>query len=303
MAAEILSITTNHLTKFYGKSRGIIDVGLNVQAGEVFGYLGPNGAGKTTTIRLLLNFLFPTRGSAIVFGKDVVRDSFEIRKSTGYLPGDLVLYQDMKGEEFLRYAANLRSGVDLNFIKKLTERLQCDLSVRIGSLSHGNKQKIGLVQAFMHRPRLLILDEPTNGLDPLVQQEFYQLIKEAKQNGQTIFLSSHVLPEVERICDRAGIIRDGRLVAVETIEALKSRALRKLEIHFRVPVPMERFVGIDGVKDVVLKENTLECVVTGELDKVIKAAAEYHVVNIISQEPTLEEVFLTYYGKGNGNAP
>ena len=302
MAAPNQSVLTSNLTKYYGKKRGIIDINLNVGAGEVFGYLGPNGAGKTTTIRLLLNFLFPTRGPASGFGQDVVTDRISIRTFIGYLPGDLVLYQDMKGEEFLRYAANLRGLRELSFIKKLAERLQCELSTRISSLSHGNKQKIGLVQAFMHHPRLLILDEPTNGLDPLVQQEFYKIVAEAKQNGQTIFISSHVLPEVERICDRVGIIRDGRLVTVETLESIRSHAFKKLEIHFGAPVPPERFSGINGVRDIVVNNGILKCTVTGELDKLIKAAVDYHIVNIISQEPTLEEVFLTYYGKGHIDA-
>lgn len=302
MANVTSAIHTENLTKYYCKRLGIIDVSLDIREGEVFGYLGPNGAGKTTTIRLLLNFILPTKGKAKVFAQDVVRDTVTVRKHTGYLPGDLTLYQNLNGEEFLRYVAHLRGGVDWNYVAHLSERLQCDLSLRIGSLSHGNKQKIGLVQAFMHRPRLLILDEPTGGLDPLVQQEFHRMVSEAKDNGQTVFLSSHVLPEVERVCDRVGIIRDGRLAAVEGIEALKARALRKLEIRFGQQVPPERFAHIEGVKDVSLQDKVLHCTVIGALDTLVKAAAEYRVINIISHEPTLEEIFLAYYGKEEADA-
>jgi ABC-2 type transport system ATP-binding protein len=302
MAAIKPVIRIENLTKYYHKKRGIIGINLEVHPGEVFGYLGPNGAGKTTTIRLLLNFIIPTAGRASVLAKDIVRDSIEVRRHTGYLPGALTLYPNLKGEEFLRYAAHLRGGVNWDYVKQLSERLQCDLSVRLSSLSHGNKQKLGLVQAFMHRPSLLILDEPTIGLDPLVQQEFYRMVNEAKENGQTVFMSSHVLPEVERVCDRVGIVRDGRLAAVEGIESLKSRALRKLEIRFAQSVPPERFAGVKGVKDISVQDGVLRCTVVGELDALVKTAAEFHVINIISHEPGLEEVFLAYYGKGEEHA-
>jgi ABC-2 type transport system ATP-binding protein len=291
-------IITENLTKYYHRTPGIIDLNLEVGEGEVFGYLGPNGAGKTTTIRLLLNFIMPSSGKASVLSRDIVRDSVVVRKHTGYLPGSLNLYSDLKGEDFLKYAAHLRGGVDWSYVKQLAERLQCDLSVRISSLSHGNRQKIGLIQAFMHRPSLFILDEPTTGLDPLVQQEFYRLVQEAKANGQTIFMSSHVLPEVERICDRVGIVREGRLAAVEGIDALKSCALRHIEIRFARPVPPEKFNHIEGIKDFSLQDTVLRCTVIGELDAIVKAAAEFPVINIISHEPSLEEIFLTYYGKG-----
>jgi len=297
MAALKPIIHTENLTKYYNKKIGIIDINLDVQEGEVFGYLGPNGAGKTTTIRLLLNFIIPTRGKASVLAKDIVRDSIEVRRHTGYLPNALILYQNLKGEEFLRYAAYLRGGVDWHYVQHLSEKLQCDLSVCLNSLSHGNKQKIGLVQAFMHRPSLLILDEPTIGLDPLVQQEFYRMVQEAKKNGQTVFMSSHILPEVERVCDRVGIIRDGKLAAVEGIETLKSRAWRNIEIRFGQPVPIGRFTSVQGVKDVSMQDGVLRCTVVGELDGLIKTAAEYHIINIISHEPSLEEIFLAYYSK------
>lgn len=271
---------------------------LEVAEGEVFGYLGPNGAGKTTTIRLLLNFIQPTRGGAAVFGRDVVKDSVAVRRDTGYLPGGLELYGNLTGREFLAFAARLRGGVDRQYVNDLLERLKCEPTARIRTLSHGNRQKLGLVQAFMHQPRLVILDEPTSGLDPLVQQEFYALLAETKKAGRTVFLSTHVLSEAERACDRVGIIRNGRLAAIESIAGLKAKALRRLEIRFGGPVPADRFSGIPGIRDVRFDGNTLECTATGEPDALIKAAAQYRIVDIISREPGLEEIFLTYYGNG-----
>lgn len=295
-------LNTSHLTKFYGKQCGIEDVSLEVKRGEVFGYLGPNGAGKTTTIRVLLDFIRPTRGTASIFGFDSRLGSIETRRRIGYLPGELAMYANLTGNELLRYVANLRGGIDLTYATELAKRMDCDLTRHLKALSHGNRQKIGLIQAFMHKPQLVILDEPTIGLDPLMQQEFYRLISEARNDGRTVFLSSHILPEVERVCDRVGIIREGKLVAVETVETLKSRALRRLEIHFAGVIPQDSFVSVPGVRDVMVTDNTLTCTVIGSLDALIKTAARFEVVNIISHEPSLEEVFLTYYGGSNSNA-
>jgi ABC-2 type transport system ATP-binding protein len=295
-------IHTQSLTKYYGKKRGIVDIDLKAYEGEVFGYLGPNGAGKTTTIRLLLNFIMPTKGAASVLARDIVAESTEVRRNVGYLPGDLSLYRKLTGNEFLRYFASIRGGIDWQYLEHLSERLHAELSARIGALSHGNKQKVGLIQAFMHRPRLLILDEPTTGFDPLIQQEFYRMVAEARQNGQTVFLSSHVMPEVERVCDRVGIIRDGALVAVETVDALKSRAVRRVEVHFAQPVPPERFSRIDGAREIQVHDSVMRCFMVGEMDALVKAAAEFHVVNMQIHEPSLEEVFLSYYGGEKGNA-
>ena len=292
-------VHTEELTKYYGKRRGIIGVNLDVRPGEVFGYLGPNGAGKTTTIRTLLGLLRPSSGTAAVLGHDIVRHSLEIRRSIGYLPGELTTYDNMTGADFVRHLGHLRGGVEWAFVEQLADRLDCDLSPRIRSLSHGNRQKLGLIQAFMGRPSLLILDEPTMGLDPLMQQEFYRLLAEVRQDGRTVFLSSHIMPEVERVCDRVAIIREGSVVTVEDVATLKSRALRRLEIHFAGPVSAERFNGIDGVRDVTVQDSILSCTVVGELDALVKAAAESHVVNVISQEPSLEEVFLTYYQRAD----
>lgn len=293
-------IHTEGLTKSYGKNRGVIDVSLDVRPGEVFGFLGPNGAGKTTTIRTLLDFIRPTHGTARVFGMDTHRQSREIRRRIGYLPGDLALYEKLKGAEMLRYVGNLRGGVDWKAVEALAERLDSDLSRPIRTLSQGNRQKIGLIQALMQKPELLILDEPTNGLDPLIQQVFYQLITEVE--SQTVFLSSHNLPEVERVCDRVGIIREGRLIAVEEVTALKSRALRQLEIHFGAPVSDAAFAKVAGISDLSIEHNVLRCTVKGSLDAVIKAASRFEVVNLISHEPSLEDIFLAYYDRGENNA-
>lgn len=295
-------VHTEGLTKFYGKQRGVVDLDIDVQEGEVFGYLGPNGAGKTTTIRMLLDFIRPTRGTAAVFGLDARKQSREIRQSVGYLSGELALYGNLTGEELLLYARNLRDGVDEGFVQELADRLECNLSQPIHSLSHGNKQKIGLIQAFMHKPNLLILDEPTQGLDPLMQHEFYKLIEEVKAEGRTVFLSSHNLPEVERVCDRVGIIRDGLLVAVEIVDALKARALRRLEVQFAAPVAHASFDGVAGVRDLTMENGVLRCTVVGTMDAVIKAAARFEVVNVVSHEPSLEEIFLAYYGEDQNHA-
>jgi ABC-2 type transport system ATP-binding protein len=301
MSSNDIIINTSKLTKFYGKRLGIEDVNLEVKRGEVFGYLGPNGAGKTTTIRTLLDFIRPTHGSATIFGLDIKRDSVNIHRRIGYLQGELELYGNLTGEDLLKYLGNLRGGLDWMYVKELASRFECDLPRRIKGLSHGNKQKLGLLQAFMHKPELLILDEPTSGLDPLMQHEFYRLLEETKKEGRTIFLSSHILPEVEKVCDRVGIIRQGRLVTVETIEMLKAHSIRQLEIHFAGVVPKDRFTGITGVRDVLVQNSVLTCNVTGSLDTLVKVAAQFEVINIISHEPTLEDIFMTFYSEGKNN--
>ena len=288
-------IRTEGLTKLYGKQRGILDIDLDIERGEVFGYLGPNGAGKTTTIRTLLHFLFPTRGKAAIFGLNIARENLEIRRRIGYLPGELEVYENLTGAELLKFLSYLRDGVDWQYVHELAGRFDYDLSQRIKTLSHGNRQKVGLIQAFMNKPELLILDEPTIGLDPLMQQEFYRLIGEAKAEGRTVFLSSHIMPEVERVCDRVGIIREGRLIAVEDNDVLKERAIRRLEIHFSGSVSPGQFGNLEGVRDVQVQDNTLTCTVGGEIDTLIKIATQYHIVNLISHEPSMEEIFLAYY--------
>ncbi len=289
------AIRAEQLTKFYGERRGIEDIDLTVWRGEVFGFLGPNGAGKTTTIRTLLDFIRPTSGRATVLGRDSRAQSIDIHHRVGYLPGELELYDKLTGGEVLDYFASLRGGVDVAYRDELAERFDLDVNVKVGSYSSGNRQKVGLVQAFMHRPELLILDEPTNGLDPLVQLEFANLVGEVVAAGRTVFLSSHILPEVERIADRVGIIRDGRLIVVEEVAGLKERALRKLEIHFATPVPAGEFAGLPSVQGIEARGSVIELTVAGSLDAVIKAAAAYDVHNIVSHEADLEDIFLAMY--------
>jgi ABC-2 type transport system ATP-binding protein len=294
-------IRTEGLTKSYGSRRGVVELTFSVTPGEVFGYLGPNGAGKTTTIRTLLDLIRPTAGRAFVFGLDSHRDAVRIRARVGYLPGELALYEHMTGAEYLTYLASLRGGVPAERIRELAERLDVDLSVKIRTLSHGNRQKIGLIQAFMHRPELLILDEPTQGLDPLIQHEFTRLIEETRADGRTVFLSSHVMPEVERVCDRVGIIREGRLVAVEEIGDLRAKELRTLEIRFGNPVPTDAFARVPGVREASVNGETARVTVNGPMDALIKRLAAFEVVDLTSHEPSLEEIFLTFYGRGEAD--
>ncbi len=296
------AISASGLTKSYGRHRGIVDLDLAVQPGEIFGYLGPNGAGKTTTIRLLLDYIRPTRGSVQVLGLQSHERSRDIRRRVGYLPGELRLYSSLSGRELISYFGHLRGGVTTPRVEELAQRLDCDLSREIRTLSSGNRQKLGLIQAFMSDPELLILDEPTNGLDPLVQQTFYDLVLEARAAGRTVFLSSHVLPEVERVCDRVGILREGRLVAVERIADLRARAIRKLEIEFGSSIAPDAFAGVAGILDVAVEDDTLRCTVVGSMDPVLKAANRYEIRVLSSVEPSLEEAFLAYYGEAAGDA-
>ena len=296
-----VAIHTEGLTKFYGKDRGIVDLDLDVDQGEVFGYLGPNGAGKTTTIRLLLDLLRPTRGTSRVLGKHPYFDGVGVRSDIGYLPGELALYERLTGEQMLTYIANLRKMNDLGDAPQVAERLELDLSRQIGDLSSGNKQKVGLVQAFMHHPKVLILDEPTGGLDPLMQQEFYRLVHEAKEDGRTVFLSSHVLSEVERIADRVGIIREGKMVVVEELDTLKARAPRRLDLHFASPIPAAAFEALPNVEDVSVDDAVVSCRVVGSVHELIKTAARFEVTNVVSHEADLEELFLQYY-RGEADA-
>ncbi len=294
------AIETVGLTKNYGRSRGIIDVDLVVETGQIFGFLGPNGAGKSTMIRLLLDLIRPTRGQARVLGLDARRDRIAIDRRTSYVPGEVALYGELTGRQLLTYLGNLQRHVDAAYRDRLIERLELDPTKRIKSLSRGNKQKVGLVAAFMIRPELLILDEPTAGLDPFVQLEFEHLCEEARDEGRTVFISSHQLPEVEHLCNRVGIIREGRLLAVETIAALKERALRRLEIDFGGPIQADAFSGLPGVRDITVHDSTLRCTVMGSLDALIKTAARFEVRNLRTIETSLEEIFMAYYGSGEG---
>jgi ABC-2 type transport system ATP-binding protein len=287
------------LTKYYGPVRGIENLDLEVRRGEVFGFLGPNGAGKSTTISTILDFIRPTRGTATVLGMDSRSESVAIHRKVGYLAGELAMYEKMTGREMLRYLANLRK-VDADAeILSLAGRFDLDLDRKIRTYSSGNRQKVGLVQAFMHRPELLILDEPTNGLDPIVQQEFYALLREVSGEGRTVFLSSHILPEVERVTDRAAIIRNGRLMVVAEIEQLKQQAQSRLEMTFTAPVASTEFEALDAVRSVQVADqgHTITVTVTGAVDPVIKTAARHEVASIVSHDGDLESAFLAYYSE------
>jgi ABC-2 type transport system ATP-binding protein len=289
-------VRTERLTKSYGTARGIVEVDLEVRRGEIFGFLGPNGAGKSTTIRLLLDLIRPTSGVAQVLGLDAHRDRLAIDRRVSYLPGELVLWDDLTGAQTLEYLGNLRGHPDRAYRAELVERLQLDPSKKVKSLSRGNKQKVGLVAAFQDRPELLILDEPTSGLDPLIQIEFERLADGVRQDGRTVFVSSHILPEVEHLCDRVGIIREGRLLAVEAVATLKERALQRLELDFVGDVPSAAFDGLPGVRDLALTDGVLRCTVVGSVDALIKRAATFEVRSVRTVDTSLEEIFLAYYG-------
>jgi ABC-2 type transport system ATP-binding protein len=290
-------IKTEKLTKFYGAQRGIVDVDLAVEQGEVFGFLGPNGAGKTTTIRVLLDLIRPTSGRAFVFGIETTVDPVSIHRRVGYLPGEFTLYDKLTGGETLEYFANLRGGVDRAYQASLIERFDLDPSRKFKEYSKGNKQKVGLVAALQRKPELLVLDEPTSGLDPLVQQTFFAVLRETVADGHTVFLSSHVLSEAEKACDRVAIIRGGRIAMVDRVDALRDLAAHQVELRFTGPVPAAEFERLPGVTEVVAEDHVLRMHVAGSIDPVIKAAARFELADFVSREPSLEETFLAQYGR------
>ncbi len=294
MSAEPV-IATGGLSKDYGAGRGLFELDLEVHQGEVFGFLGPNGAGKSTTMRLLLDLIRPTSGSARVLGLDTVRDSLEIRRRVGFLPGDLALYPKLTGRVVLDYLAQLRGGVDPRLRDSLVERFGADIDRPVRQLSTGNRQKLGLVQAFMHAPELLILDEPIAGLDPLVQQSFHALLGEVSAEGRTVFLSSHTLSEVERVTQRLAILRQGRLVVVDSLENLRKVAVQHLEIEFGAPVDADAFRALPGVTEVHADGRTVTVGFEGSADAVVKLAASHEVRAIRPREDDLEDIFLHYY--------
>lgn len=288
-------IATTGLSKDYGSGRGLFELDLEVRQGEVFGFLGPNGAGKSTTMRLLLELIKPTSGSAQVLGLEIGKDSLAIRRRLGFLPGDLALYPKLTGRVMLDYLAQLRGGVDPRVRDSLVERFDADLGRPVRELSTGNRQKLGLIQAFMHEPELLILDEPISGLDPLVQQSFHALLGEVSAQGHTVFLSSHTLSEVERVTHRIAILRQGRLVVVDSLENLRKIAVQRLEIEFDEAVPPQDFLGLPGVTDVRADGRTVIVAFEGSADAVVKAAAAHSVRAIRPREEDLEDIFLRYY--------
>ena len=293
-------IHTERLTKNYGPHRGITELDLDVQEGEIFGFLGPNGAGKTTTMRVLLDLIRPTSGRAEVFGIDTTADPVAIHRRLGYLPGEFDLYDRLTGADTIGYFANLRGGVDHGYVAELIERLDLDPSRRFKEYSKGNKQKVGLVVALQHKPDLLILDEPTSGLDPLVQQTFFAMVRDARAEGRSVFLSSHIIDEVDRTCDRVAIIREGRLVQVDSIEAIRRLAFHHVELVFATLVAPAIFESIDGVSAIEADGHTIKMRVNGPIGSVIAAAAPHGLLDVVSREPNLEDVFLAQYGAHDG---
>jgi len=289
------AILTSGLSKDYGSGRGLFGLDLEVERGEIFGFLGPNGAGKSTTMRLLLDLIGPTSGSASILGLDTRRESLEIRRRIGFLPGDLALYPKLRGADVLDYLAALRGTVDRRVRDVLAERFDADLDRPVRELSSGNRQKLGLIQAFMHEPELLILDEPIAGLDPLVQQSFHALLGEVSAEGRTVFLSSHTLSEVERVTQRLAILRQGRVVVVDSLENLRKVAVQRLEIEFAGPVAAHEFEVLAGVTGATAEGRTVIVSFAGSADAVVKTAAAHEVLAIRPHEEDLEDIFLRYY--------
>ncbi len=289
------AIETEGLTKRYGKTRGIEAVTMRVEPGEVFGFLGPNGAGKTTTIRTLLDLIHPTAGRARLFGMDSRRDSVAIRARLGNLPGDFGYGRAVSGRAALTLLAKLRGHDGLGRAERLAARFRADLDRPLGQLSRGNRQKVGLILASFHAPELLILDEPTSGLDPLIQEEFLSFVDEERERGCAVFISSHELDEVQRICDRVAIVRAGRLVAVEQMDALIGKARRRVTVRLAGAAPLADLRALSAVSELRVEDGRASFTVTGELDPVVKALANHRVLDLEAVHPSLEEIFLGYY--------
>ncbi|MDF2947836.1 MAG: transporter [Bacillales bacterium] len=289
-------IEINNLTKMYGKARGIENVSFNVEQGEIFGFIGPNGAGKSTTIRTLLSLIYPTSGSAKIFGKDCIEFGPEIKKEIGYLPSEVFYYDNMKVKDLLKYSASFYGKDCSKRIKELAEIMQLDLNKKIDDLSLGNKKKVGIVQGLLHEPKLIILDEPTSGLDPLMQQKFFELLEEENRKGATILFSSHILTEVQRLCNRVAIIKDGKIITVEKISTLQENNYKKFKLLTSVTVDKEYF-DMNGVSNLVLENNTVSFLFKGNVNPVMKKLADIEIQNIWVEEPDLEEIFMHYYEK------
>jgi ABC-2 type transport system ATP-binding protein len=290
------TIETNKLTKYYlrGKVLGIKNLNLSVIEGEIFGFIGPNGAGKSTTIRLLLDLIRPTSGSAKVFGLDINRDTVAIKKQIGFLPGEIFLPDYMTGEQCLEYYKKFKENVDKVYLKDLLIRLGLNLKTKVGNYSKGNKQKLAIVLAMMHKPKLLILDEPTSGLDPLNQQAFYDLVLETKKWGTTTFFSTHILAEAEKICDRVGIIKSGKLLKIENIDEFKEKNIREIILETKAPIPLSEF-KISGIKKATKIANGYHLVTTGKNGVILKKILNEKIADVKVSEPSLEEIFLKYY--------
>ena len=291
------AIKTMGLTKYYGKARGIINLDLLVKEGEFFGFIGPNGAGKSTTIRTLLGLLKPTDGKAVIFGKDIKKEQKEIRRQIGYLPSEAIFYQGMKVKDILKLSADLRKKNCEKEAKKLCERLQLDPGRKVEELSFGNRKKVGIVCALLHEPKLLILDEPTSGLDPLMQREFFQILKERNEEGTTVFLSSHILSEIQRNCTRAAIIREGSVTACDSVENLMKNRAKRVTVHGEFKPDF-----LKGVKDLKQIENGISFLYAGDINELIYRLSQKPMTDLVIAEPDLEEVFMHYYQDGGETA-
>jgi ABC-2 type transport system ATP-binding protein len=292
-------IEINHLTKYYNKkSRGIEDVSFNVQEGEIFGFIGPNGAGKSTTIRTLLALIYPTSGSATIFGKDCIQFGHEIRRDIGYLPSEVFYYDNMKVIDLLKYSASFYGKIDMQRIKYLAGIMDLDLGRKIDDLSYGNKKKVGIVQGLLHSPKLIILDEPTAGLDPLMQQKFFDLIKDENKKGATVLMSSHILPEVQKLCSRVAIIKEGSIVKIEDIQTMRNTAYKKIRLSFAGGAP-ETLAKLTGVTNFKQTSQETSFLFKGNINDVVRAISTQELLNLSIEEPDLEEIFMHYYGKAD----
>ena len=286
-------IEISNLTKYYGKARGIIDVSLNVEQGEIFGFIGPNGAGKSTTIRLLLSLIYPTKGSAKIFGKDTLKHGPEIRQEIGYLPGEVFYYDKMKVIDLLKYSASFYKKDCTKRIHELAEIMELDLKRRIDDLSYGNKKKVGIVQGLLHQPKLLLLDEPTSGLDPMMQQNFFNLVREENKKGVTIFFSSHILAEVQRMCTRVAIIREGEIVETQDIKTLQEDNYKKIRV--KASDLDEKQFAVDGVTNLVRDNDAVNFFYNGDINVIMRIISARPIADLTIEEPTLEEIFMHYY--------
>jgi len=289
-------IEIKNLTKSYGKARGIIDVSFNVEQGEIFGFIGPNGAGKSTTIRTLLSLIYPTSGSATIFGKDCVKFGPEIKEEIGYLPSEVFYYDNMKVIDLLKYSASFYKKDCSARITELAEIMDLDLNKKIDDLSYGNKKKVGIVQGLLHSPKLIILDEPTSGLDPLMQQKFFDLLEQENKKGATILLSSHILSEVQRLCNRVAIIKEGKIIKVEKISTLQESNHKRFKIEIKSKID-DNYFNINGVSALEIKDNAISFLYRGNINVIMKKISEIDLTNLWIEEPDLEEIFMHYYTK------
>ncbi len=287
-------IEIRNLTKMYGKSRGITNVSFDVKEGEIFGFIGPNGAGKSTTIRTILSLIYPTSGSIKIFGKDAVTDSHEIAKQVGYLPSEVFYYDNMKAIDLLKYSASFYKKDCTARIHQIADRLHLDLNKKIDDLSYGNKKKVGIIQGLLHSPKLIILDEPTGGLDPLMQQTFFDLLREENEKGATILFSSHILSEVQRMCDRVAIIKEGQIVQVEKISVLQENTYKKVKIETTTPIDIQQF-AIEGVQKLEQEVNNIHFIYQGNVNTLLRVIGQVEVTNVWIEEPDLEEIFMHFY--------